>query len=60
MHIARNKEYVTEFLLYQLILEQISVVHCKDVLEMTIVASCKLYKSVTVDTKVYVSYIYHM
>ena len=43
MNIARNKEYVTEYLLYQLILEQISVEHCSDVLEMRIVANCKLY-----------------
>ena len=42
MNIARNKEYVTEYLSHQLILEQISVVHCSDVLEMTIVAGCKL------------------
>ena len=42
MNIASNKQYVTEYLLHQLISEQIAVVHCSDVLEMTIVASCKL------------------
>ena len=57
MNIARNKEYVTEYLLHQLMLVEISVVHCSDVLEMTIVACCKLYYSVTVDTQVYASYI---
>ena len=40
MNIARNKEYVTEYLLHQLILEQISVVHCSDVFDNEQVVNC--------------------
>ena len=57
MKIAINKQDVTEYLLYTLISWYISVAHCSIVLGMTIVAGCKVYWSVTVHTKVYVSYI---
>ena len=60
MQIARNKHYMTEYLLYALISWHISVMHYSIVLGMTIVADCKVYESVTVHGKVYISYIYVM
>ena len=52
MNITRNKEYVRECVLHEVMLEQICVVHCSYVLQMRTIANCKSYESLTIDTKV--------
>ena len=54
MNITRNKEYVRACVLHEVMLEQISVLHCSYVLQMRTTATCKSYYSVTIDTKVYI------
>ena len=44
MSITRNKEYVRECVLHEVMLEWISVVvHCSYVLQMRTIANCRLY-----------------
>ena len=57
MYITRNKEYVRECVLHEVMLEQICVVHCSYVLQMRTIANCKSYESQTIDTNVYIWYV---